>query len=295
MTRAMDTPVATLDARAGRGQDYAGHGTKQLDPIERSARLTTDGIVALPSLMTSRWALDVLEQYQPVMRAGTGPDGWIADRGTNRFYQAVHADWIPGVMALLLNPVLDRVLTLQLGPGYQLVELAFDTALPGATAQPLHGDFKETNPGVIEALAVNYTTRKVTLDCAPFAFAPGTHRDIDRSNFLEGRCVPAGEHERYAGAVKLSTPDLGDVSVRSPLMLHGGSEHRAAGDRTVGIAGFVAGHVEALPDVGVVMTRSHFERFPEWYRPHLERAFVVGDDALPSWAPSRPLDCIADC
>jgi ectoine hydroxylase-related dioxygenase (phytanoyl-CoA dioxygenase family) len=199
------------------------------------------------------------------------------------------------VLALLLNPVLDRVLTLQLGPRYQLVELAFDTALPGATAQPLHGDFAETNPGVIEALAVNYTTREVTLDCAPLAFAPGTHRDIDRSGFLEGRCVPASEYERYAGAVKLSTPDLGDVSVRSPLMLHGGSEHRATGDRSVGIAGFVAGHIPALPDVGVVMTAGCYERFPIAYRRHLARCRVVDDDRLPDHAASRPLNCIADC
>ncbi len=277
------------------GPAHLGLGTASLDPRARSATLTENGIVALPALMSPQWALQVLEEYAPVMRDGTGPDGWVADRGRRRFYQAVHADWIPSVASLLCNPVLHRLLELQLGPDYQLVELAFDTALPGATAQPLHGDFRETNPGVIEALAVNFTTRDVTPECAPFAYAPGTHRGIDRTHFLEGRCVPADQLDAYRGAVRFATPRLGDVSVRSPLMLHGGSEHRATGDRTVGVAGFVAGHIAGLPDVGVEMSRSHYERCPAWYRRHLQRCRVVADEALPGHAISRPLNCIADC
>jgi hypothetical protein len=274
---------------------HAGAGTAALDAEQCSAVLSRDGIVALPQLMAPAWATEVLAEYQPVLRSGTGSDGWVADRGRHRFYQAVHGDWIPSLRFLLVNPLLDRLLTLQLGPDYQLVELAFDTALPGATAQPLHGDFPETNPGVIEALAVNFATRVVTPECAPFAYAPGTHRDVDRSRFLEGRCVPADELDRFAGAVRHSTPVPGDVSVRSPLMLHGGSEHRATGDRSVGIAGFVAGHIPALPDVGVVMTARCYERFPVAYRRHLARCRVVEDDRLPDHAASRPLNCIADC
>jgi hypothetical protein len=274
---------------------HAGPGTARLDAGACSAALTRDGIVGLPQLMTAEWAARVLAEYQPVLRSGTGADGWVADRGRHRFYQAVHADWIPSLMSLLLNPLLDELLTLQLGPDYQLVELAFDTALPGASAQPLHGDFPESNPGVIEALAVNFTTRVVTPECAPFAYAPGTHRDVDRSRFAEGRCVPADELDRYAGAIRQSLPVPGDVSVRSPLMLHGGTEHRATGDRTVGIVGFVAAHVPSSPDIGVVMTDRWFDRFPVAYRRHLTRCRIVGGDALPDHAVSRPLNCIAAC
>jgi hypothetical protein len=259
---------------------------------ERARRIERDGIVSLPGLLSPEWGEAMRADYEVLLREATGPEGGsdaIADRGTCRIYQAVFPERLRGVQELMLAPALHETLVEVLGEDFQLVEVAFDTPLPGATDQPPHRDFPRTT-SEIQALAVNFTTTPVTDECAPFAYVPGTHHHA-YPGLHEGRCLPRGRRASFLRRAVRGTPMPGDVSIRTPLMVHWGTANRTSRHRSVGIVGAVRADLPGDPAIGIVMTRDYLESWPAWYRRHLTRCQIV--DELPTHAKSRFLNCIA--
>ena len=207
-------------------------------------KLYDEGIVALERALPPEWADRLGRDYRPLMEAALNrPRGTIA-RGPNRFYHAVHPEQLDGFVELIAQPLIGRLLADVLGEDWQLVEVGFDTALPGAVDQPWHRDFPtpdETSArGVLHSLALNTCTIDGTDDCAPFEIAPGTQWDDDRT-FAEGRCVPPGELGRYEQLARRRLPRRGDVSCRTPLAVHRGTANRTQTVRPVMVVGVVAG------------------------------------------------------
>ncbi len=68
-------------------------------------------------------------------------EGGAVGRGPNRWYVEIHPEALRGFVDLVDHPWVRTVREAVLGPGYQIVEVGFDTPFPGAQVQPWHRDF----------------------------------------------------------------------------------------------------------------------------------------------------------
>ena len=159
-----------------------------------------------------------------------------------------------------------------LGKDYQIVEIGFDVPFQGAKYQPWHRDFPSPvdtyRDRRITSLAFNLTGVDVTQDMGPFEVAPGTQ-------YLDGR---SWKHEMFPekdiwpqfqekGVRKF--PELGDISCRSALTVHRGTEHLSPIARPVMVLGVDApgaGHAE-LHDL--MVTQNYFDALPDSVKQHL--------------------------
>jgi hypothetical protein len=159
-----------------------------------------------------------------------------------------------------------------LGPGYQIVEVGFDTPFQGAKQQPWHRDFPSTRDTYeerrITSLAFNITGVDVNADMGPFEIAPGTQWDDGR--LWKHEMFPAVElWDRYEQRKVRKFPKMGDMSCRSALTVHRGTTHASPVARPVLVVGVDApgaGHA-ALHDM--MMTPDYYQAIPEFARKHI--------------------------
>jgi hypothetical protein len=247
---------------------------------DQRAAIYTDGVVGLPGCFSTEWADRLHADFEAAFAAAQDQPNGLISRGPNRYYFAVHPERVSGFVDLLSHPTVTELCTAMLGADYLVVELGFDVPLPGAKTQPWHRDFAsppESADGVLTSLAFNLTTIDVTPDLAPFEIAPGTQFD-DGSRFEHGMFPRPEDYPRYDALASRRFPRRGDVSARTGLTLHRGTEHHGDRARPVLILGVVTGDTDPaeveVHDLRV--TQGFLDGLPPVVRDHL-RCTVVDD------------------
>lgn len=235
--------------------------------------LYENGICGFKGAFPREWAEQLRAEHLPIMEEDRSRERGHIPRGPNRFYHAVHPERLSGFVDVITHPMFDGMCQAVLGWDYQIVEVGFDIPLPGAKDQPWHRDFpmpSETQvANWLSSLVFNITTVDVTQDMGPFELAVGTHFD-DGSEFVEGMFPTRKQvEERYSKLAKRFYPQMGDMSCRTGLGIHRGTEHNSPIARPVLIIGVVANVCAAGNKHKIRMTRKFFESLPETVQSHL--------------------------
>ena len=253
--------------------------TAPLDLPALAADLYRDGIVGLPRCFPPSWADRLREDFEAAFAEARSYPGGTISRGPERYYFAVHPERIRGFVDVITHPAVAGLCAEVLGPDYLIVELGFDVPLPGAKDQPWHRDFATppvtATTGRLTSLAFNLTTVDVTPDLAPFEIAPGTQFD-DGADFEHGMFPRPEAYGRFQERASRRYPRRGDVSARTGLTVHRGTENHSAGTRAVLILGMVTGDTDPseIEVHNLVLTRRYFASLPEAVRPHLHCTLV---------------------
>lgn len=247
------------------------------DVAQLQASLQRDGVAGMPASFPPAWADDLHADFLEAFQEARSHPGGTIGRGPQRYYFAVPPERIRGFLDLVIHPDLTALCAAVLGPDYRFVELAFDVPLPGAKTQPWHRDFaipSETRDHRrLTSLAFNVTTVDVTPEMAPFEIAPGTHWD-DGEGFVAGMFPPTASAGRYDGLASRRHPQRGDMSVRTGLTVHRGTENHSDRARAVLILGVVGAEVDPGEVHDLVMTRPYHDGLPESVREHLRGTVV---------------------
>src|SRR5690242_9649626 len=133
--------------------------------------LYRDGIVGKKAAFTGDWVERVREDMMTAFWEAIQRPGGAVGRGPRRWYVELHPQALTGFIDLVTHPWITAMAEAVLGPGYQIVEVGFDTPFQGAKNQPWHRDFpspKETyQDRRITSLAFNLTGVDVTPDMGP--------------------------------------------------------------------------------------------------------------------------------
>ncbi len=234
--------------------------------------LTEDGIIALKGAFAPEWADEMREDMMTAFWSAIQRPGGAVGRGPRRWYVEIHPQDFRGFVDLVTHPWLVDICRSVLGPDYQIVEIGFDVPFQGAKYQPWHRDFPsppETyRDRKITSLAFNLTGVDVTEDMGPFEIAPGTQYD-DGRNWKHEMFPDKSLWEPFQGRATRKYPKRGDISCRSALTVHRGTEHLSPIARPVMVLGVDApgaGHAE-LHDM--MVTRDWYDALPEIARNHL--------------------------
>ncbi|MDB5162394.1 MAG: Phytanoyl-CoA dioxygenase, partial [Candidatus Saccharibacteria bacterium] len=194
-----------------------------------------DGIDFVKQGLPQEWA-DQLNQdvSTEFMRALMVPGGTAA-RGNGRFYFEPYAERTPGFIDLATHVAVTGLSKSMFGDDYRIVEWGSDLPLPGADAQRPHRDFPIPEVTVLQrrlvSVAINASLIDVEPNNAPFQYVKGSQFD-EGSSFIgnEGEPDTIGgmfpdeeEREYYASKMQTVLGMRGNFSVRSGLMVHGGS------------------------------------------------------------------------
>jgi hypothetical protein len=241
------------------------------------------GMASIKSAFTREWAQQLRNEYQPLMDEARAVHRGTISRGHNRFYHAIHAERLSGFLDLVMHPAVTQLCEAVLGPDYAFVEFGFDVPLPGAKDQPWHRDFpigSETLTGRwLSSLAFNLTTVDVTEEMGAFEIAFGTHWE-DGKNFDAGMFPPKSEYDRYKSMAKRCYPQMGDMSCRTGLTIHRGTQHDADIPRPVLVIGVVANILLATNPHKIQMTRKFYDALPEHVKPHLNVRLTEGFEPI---------------
>jgi len=243
------------------------------------AGLYRDGIISLPGCFEPAWADRLHEDFEAAFRFARSYPGGTITRGPERYYFAVHPEQVRGFVDLISHPAVARLCEHVLGTDYEIVELGFDVPLAGAKNQPWHRDFPSppatSKERRLTSLAFNVTTVDVTRDLAPLEIALGTHFD-DGSAFEHGMFPPAEAYGRYEALGSRRYPRRGDVSARTGLTVHRGTENHSTLSRAVLILGVVASSVSPAKTAvhDLQLTGAYYDSLPDMVRQHL-RCTVV--------------------
>lgn len=257
----------------------------QIDTDAIRLALHSDGVTGLRGAFSREWAEQLRADIWTAFVAARGRQGGAVGRGPQRFYVEVHPEQLRGTVDILSHPWFTAVCKTILGPDYQIAEIGFDVALPGAVDQPWHRDFAaplETyRDHRLTSLAFNLTGVDTTTEMGPFEIAPGTQWE-DGATFEQQMFPAEGDWPRYRALAVHKLPQMGDISVRSTLTIHRGTANHSARARPVLVVCVDApgaGHAE-LHDMAV--TRSYHDSLPEQLRSHL--ACAVVDELQPIMA-----------
>ena len=234
--------------------------------------LRTDGIVGLKGAFAPEWADRMREDMMTAFWEAIQRPGGAVGRGPRRWYVELHPQAFVGFVDLITHPWVVALCTEVLGPDYQIVEIGLDVPFQGAKFQPWHRDFPSPRDTYeekrITSLAFNLTGVDVTEDMGPFEVAPGTQYDDGREwkhEMFPDKSLWGRFNER---AVR-KYPRRGDISCRSALTVHRGTEHGSPIARPVMVLGVDApgaGHAE-MHDM--MVTRDWYEALPDVARDHL--------------------------
>jgi hypothetical protein len=231
-----------------------------------------DGIVGRKGVLDREWVGqlhdDMLSAFWPAIQRPNGTVG----RGPRRWYVEVHPEQMRGFVDLVTHPWVTALSTAVLGPDYKVVEIGFDVPFQGAKDQPWHRDFPSPPPTVKErrltSLAFNVTGVDVTEDMGPFEIAPGTHWD-DGSTWNHEMFPPKTTYERYASLGVRKFPRMGDMSARTGLTIHRGTQHGSPIARPVLVLGVVAGDAANPDEHDLRLTRDYEASLPPEILAHL--------------------------
>ena len=241
-----------------------------LDEIRRT--LDTDGIIALKGAFTREWVQRVREDIDAAFDEARSREGGAVGRGPNRWYVEIHPEVLRGFVDLVDHPWVRTVCETILGPGYQIVEVGFDTPFPGAKHQPWHRDFpsppESQDEHRLTSLAFNLTTVDVTDEMGPFEIAPGTQWDRG-DDFDHEQFPPKSEYARYEGLAQRKYPQVGDISARSALTIHRGTPNQSDVARPVLVLGVDAPGAGNDAHHDLAVTKGYWARLPQRVRDHL--------------------------
>jgi len=234
--------------------------------------LETDGIVACKGAFSPAWVQQLREDVDAAFEEARSREGGAVGRGPNRWYVEVHPEVLRGFVDLVEHPWVRTVCEAVLGPGYQIVEVGFDTPFPGAQVQPWHRDFPSP-PATMEehrltSLAFNLTTVDTTDEMGPFEIALGTQWDRG-DGFDHEQFPPTSEYARYESLAERKYPPVGDISARSALTIHRGTPNRSSVARPVLVLGVDAPGAGNDAHHDLAVTTGYWEELPQRVRDHL--------------------------
>jgi hypothetical protein len=251
-----------------------------LDRVERE--LYDQGITAMrgahPVELVDRLHAECLRLYE---QASTYEGGRVR-RGPQRWYYAVHPEELSVVVELLSHPWFVQTCTRVLGPGYRIREVAFDISFPGSRHQPWHRDFRSAVGSTTDAdgrrrltaLAFNLPTVDVREELGPLEVVHGTQWDEIPTD--DGMFPSQDEGQpRYEADDRraLKSPRRGDMSARTPLMLHRGTPNASASEPrpVMVVTVYAADAEEVLAGHSVLtVTRGFLDSLPPVVRDHLD-------------------------
>jgi hypothetical protein len=244
--------------------------------------LLNDGIIGLKGAFTPEWADEMREDMMTAFWSAIQRPGGAIGRGPRRWYVEIHPQDFRGFVDLIVHPWVVDICSRALGPDYEIVEIGFDVPFQGAKYQPWHRDFPspvETyRDRALTSLAFNLTGVDVTEDMGPFEVAPGTQFD-DGRDWKHEMFPDKALWSRFQERAVRKYPGRGDISCRSALTIHRGTEHLSPIARPVMVLGVDApgaGHAE-LHDM--MVTRKWHDVLPEIAKRHL--VYRVVDELVP--------------
>jgi Phytanoyl-CoA dioxygenase (PhyH) len=234
--------------------------------------LYRDGITALKRAFSREWVERLREEMMTAFWDAIQRPGGAVGRGPRRWYVETHPQAFSGFVDLVTHPWVAGMCESVLGPKYEIVEIGFDVPVQGAKYQPWHRDFASPRDTYeqhrITSLAFNMSGVDVTQDMGPFEIALGTQWDDGRE--WQGEMFPPESlAERYLQRGVKKYPQAGDISCRSALTVHRGTEHPSPIARPVLVLGVDApgaGHA-ALHDM--MVTQEFYDPLPQYVRDHL--------------------------
>ena len=234
--------------------------------------LRQDGITACKGAFPREFVEQLREDMMTAFWEAIQRPGGAVGRGPRRWYVEAHPESIGGFVQLVSHPWVRGMAEAVLGPDYQIVEVGLDVPFQGAKYQPWHRDFPapaESYEGRrINSLAFNVTGVDVTPDMGPLEVAHGTQWDDGRA-WRHEMFPPEALWPDYDRRSVRKYPQAGDISCRSALTIHRGTEHLSPIARPVLVLGFDApgaGHA-ALHDMTV--TPQFHAQLPPEVRDHL--------------------------
>ena len=234
--------------------------------------LYTDGIAANKGAFSREWAAQMGADIETAFAEARSRENGAVGRGPNRYYVEIHPEQLRGFVDLVDHPWVRAVAEAVLGPQYQIVEVGFDIPFAGAMNQPWHRDFpmpEETRTqGRLTSLAFNLTAVDTTEDMGPFEIAPGTQWDWSEE-FDHGMFPPKSMYPRYLERAVRKYPQMGDISVRSALTIHRGTENRSQLSRPVLVLGLDAPGAGNAEHHDLAVTKRYWETLPERVKAHL--------------------------
>jgi hypothetical protein len=243
------------------------------DRVDACVRaVNEDGITALKGAFAREWVEALREDMMTAFWEAIQRPGGAVGRGPRRWYVEAHPEAFRGFVDLVTHPWVAGMCEAVLGPEYEIVEIGLDVPFQGAKYQPWHRDFPappETYDGRrITSLAFNVSGVDVTPDMGPLEVAHGTQWEAGL-DWPSGMFPPKTEWPRYAEKAVRKFPQAGDVSCRSALTVHRGTEHLSPIARPVLVLGVDApgaGHA-ALHDI--MVTPGFHDALPQSVREHL--------------------------
>jgi hypothetical protein len=257
----------------------AAHAPTSHDVSSAVDALYRDGIVGLKGAFPRAWVERLREDMEAAFQEAISRPGGTVGRGPRRYYVEIHPQALRGFVDLATHPWVVAMSQAVLGPDYRIVEVGFDTPFQGAKNQPWHRDFRSPRETYedhrLTSLAFNLTGVDVTPDMGPFEIAPGTHWE-DGLAFDHGMFPSRDEWPRYASLAERKFPEMGDISCRTALTIHRGTEHASPVSRPVLILGVVTGANANPEEHDLTVTRDYDAGLPAEVRDHL-LCRVVGE------------------
>lgn len=234
--------------------------------------LQEDGITGLKGAFSPEWADAMREDMMTAFWSAIQRPGGAVGRGPRRWYVEIHPQDFGGFVDLIMHPWVIAMCENTLGPDYQIVEIGLDVPFQGARYQPWHRDFPSPEDTYVDrritSLAFNLTGVDVTPDMGPFEIAPGTQYD-DGRDWKHEMFPDKSLWGRFQDRATRKFPQRGDISCRSALTVHRGTEHLSPIARPVMVLGVDApgaGHAE-LHDM--MVTQDYFDALPDKAKKHL--------------------------
>ncbi|WP_081747305.1 phytanoyl-CoA dioxygenase family protein [Arthrobacter sp. Br18] len=234
--------------------------------------LYTRGVIARKEAFPRQWASQLGEDIDTAFREALSRPNGAVGRGPKRYYVEIHPEQLRGWLELVDHPWVRMVCESVLGPDYQIVELGFDIPGPGAVNQPWHRDFpmpEETRVNRrLTSLAFNATAVDTAEDMGPFEIAPTTQWDLP-DGFDHAMFPPKSVYPRYEALAERKYPRMGDISARSALTIHRGTQNRSDKSRPVLVLGVDAPGAGNAAHHSMEVTREFFESLPQRVRDHI--------------------------
>ncbi|MDX6258943.1 MAG: hypothetical protein QOH84_631 [Kribbellaceae bacterium] len=236
------------------------------------AQIHDQGITGFKGAFSRDWVRRLGEDVELAFQEARQRPGGAVGRGPHRYYVEIHPEQLRGFADLAGHPWITAVAEGVLGPEYEIVEVGFDVPGPGAQYQPWHRDFPMPEPTRrdrrLTSLAVNVTTVDTTDEMGPFEIAPGTQWD-DSDEFEHGMFPPKEHYGRYQELGVRKYPRMGDISIRSALTIHRGTENRSQLSRPVLVLGLDAPGAGNAERHDLAVTTGYWARLPQHVRDHL--------------------------